>query len=57
MAFNQTDLDNVEQAIKDLVNGTRKVRIEINGYVLEYGQATLADLMSLRDKLKVELGL
>ncbi len=56
MAFTTTDLDQVEQAIMELVNGVRKVRIEIDGYVIEYGQAALADLMVLRDQMKTELG-
>ena len=56
MAFTTTDLDQVEQAIMELVNGVRKVHVEIDGYVIKYGHTSLADLMSLRDQIKTELG-
>ena len=55
MAYSQTDLDNIESAIIDLATGKRAVRVHIDGKIIEYGQAQLNELKSLRADVKAEL--
>lgn len=55
MAFSQTDLTNIESAIIDLATGKRTVRVNIDGKLIEYGQAQLNELKALRADVKAEL--
>ena len=55
MAFTQTDLDNVQTTIMDLAMGQRIVRLHIGDKVVEYGEAQLETLKTLRNEIQVEL--
>jgi hypothetical protein len=56
-----TNLSIVSQAIKDLVAGVRRTKLEINTggvkRVYEYGTTTLDDLTKLKDDLQYQLNL
>lgn len=54
MAFSSTDLASVESAIVSLAKGERVATVTIDGESTEYTQTTLGQLMSLRDRIKVD---
>lgn len=55
MAYSQTDLDTITQAIIDLGAGRRKVRATIAGNSMEYAAVDLPQLRSLRTEIAAEL--
>ncbi len=55
MAFTQTDLESVEQAILALSNGQRVAVVEMDGNRVEYSNADLNKLWALRERIQSEL--
>ena len=55
MAFTSTDLANVESAIIALARGTRVVSVDVNGKSINYGQADISKLESLRETIKSDI--
>ena len=56
MAFDATDLANVEAAIVDLATGAREVEVTIGDKKVRYGEADLEKLQSLRTIIRMDLG-
>ena len=55
MAYTQTDLESVEQAIIALASGERVVAVEIDDKRIEYSRADLDKLRKLRLEIMSEL--
>ena len=55
MAYTQTDLDNIDQAILDFALGNRAGTVTIGGHTVEYAEVTLEQLRALRDVIAVDL--
>ena len=55
MAYTQTDLDTITQAIIYLGAGRRRVRATVAGNTVEYAAADLPQLRSLRQEIQQEL--
>lgn len=55
MAYTQSDHDEITAAIVALGKGKRRVKATINGKSVEYGQANLAELKSLRADIAAEI--
>ena len=57
MAFTSTDLTSIESAIITLAIGSRPIRVTFsNGHTIEYAEADLEKLKSLRSLIQTELG-
>jgi len=57
VAYTQSDLTNVQQAIVDLATGKRTTRFVISGEVVEYGIVSLPELRKLRDEIAADVSL
>ena len=55
MAYTQTDLDAINQAILDLATGKRSTRITVDGYTREVQSADLADLKALKAEIEASV--
>ncbi len=55
MSFTTSDLQTVQQALIDLAAGKRVVRITVKGKTMEYGNADISQLTTLRNEIKSEL--
>ena len=55
MAWTQTDLESVNEAILALATGERAARVTLGDKTIEYGQAQLTDLRALRAEIKADL--
>lgn len=53
--YNEEYLSQVEQAIKKLQGGERVVSIAYGDHVVRYAEVQINDLLSLRQRIKVEL--
>ena len=56
MAFTSTDLANVEAAIVALATGTREIRVTLNGKTIQYAEADLDKLISLKSVISASIG-
>ncbi|MBU0994109.1 MAG: gpW family protein [Proteobacteria bacterium] len=52
MNYTLTDIDNVKNAIMDLVNGKKIVRVSVMGQVVEYGSTQLKELRDLLSEME-----
>ncbi|MBU0994865.1 MAG: gpW family protein [Proteobacteria bacterium] len=52
MNYTLTDIDNVKNAIMDLVNGKKIVRVSVMGQVVEYGSTQLKELRELLSEME-----
>ncbi len=48
MAYTQTDLDNIDQAILDYALGNRKDKVVIGAHVVEFADVSIDQLQNLR---------
>lgn len=55
MAYTQTDLDNIDQALLDFALGKRVGRITINGHTVEYAETSVEQLQKIRDIVALDL--
>jgi len=55
MAYTETDLTNVETAIRSLMAGTRKVRLSMGDKMIEYARTDLNDLIKLKQEIINEM--
>jgi hypothetical protein len=55
MAFTESDLTDVEVAIRAVRDGTRKVGVSGEGGSLAYMNTSLPDLLKLRDAMRLEI--
>ncbi|MBU0994874.1 MAG: gpW family protein [Proteobacteria bacterium] len=56
MNYTQTDIDNVKNALMDLVNGKKIVRVSVMGQVIEYGSTQLKELRDLLSEIESSTG-
>lgn len=56
MAFTESDLDKIKDAIIALATGERVVQVTVDGRTTQYAQADLDKLKSLRSEIQSELG-
>lgn len=56
MAYTTTDLANIQAAKLALVTGTREVRVQINGKMIEYSEVNLDALNALETLVLQSLG-
>lgn len=52
MAYTETDLQAVEDAIAKLQNGERVVQVAHDGHMVRYAEVQLNDLIALRNQIK-----
>ena len=57
MAYNQTDLDNIQAAITALVTGQRRTSATIAGNRIDYAPVDLPQLRAMRAEIQAELNL
>jgi len=55
MAFDKNLLDKIDEAIERLISGKRQVSVTVGGKQITYGQADLAALQELRDRVYSEI--
>jgi hypothetical protein len=56
MAYTQTDLDNIEAAIRAIIAGTRTVALSMGDKSIQYTAIDLPTLRAMRDEIKAEVG-
>jgi hypothetical protein len=52
MAYTETDLQAVDDAIAKLQSGERVVQVAHDGHVVRYAEVQLKDLITLRNQIK-----
>jgi hypothetical protein len=52
MAYTETDLQAVDDAITKLQSGERVVQVAHDGHVVRYAEVQLKDLITLRNQIK-----
>jgi hypothetical protein len=57
MAYTETDLQAVDDAITKLQNGERVVQVAHDGHVVRYAEVQLNDLITLRNQIKAGIKL
>lgn len=57
MAYTQTDLDNIENAIRTIISGTRTVSLSMGDKMIAYTAVDLPTLQKMRDAIKYEIGI
>ena len=55
MSYTTTDLENIDQAIKDMAAGTRVGEFQHNGRRIKYAEVTMDDLRDLRRQVAASL--
>ena len=55
MAYTQTDLDNIEAAIRAIIAGTRTVSLSMGDKSIQYTAIDLPTLRAMRDEIKAEV--
>lgn len=55
--YTQQDLQNIDEAIEQLQLGKRVVSVSYGSHTVRYADINLADLLSLRQRIKAEIGL
>jgi len=54
--YTQTDLQNIEQAIRDIIDGKRTVSLSMGDKAITYTKTDLAELRQLRNEIAFEVG-
>ena len=55
MAYTETDLTNVEAAIRALMAGTRTIRVSMGDKMVEFAQADLKTLRELKQEILLDV--
>ncbi|WP_445364905.1 hypothetical protein ACJJJB_00090 (plasmid) [Microbulbifer sp. ANSA001] len=55
MSYSQTDLDNVETAIRKYIAGDRVSQFRHNGREIRYAETSLQELRNIRDEIRASL--
>jgi hypothetical protein len=55
MAYTQTDLDSVKQAILDLATGQRVTEVMVDGQRVRYSETDLSQLKQLKTEIESQL--
>lgn len=56
MAYTQTDLDNIDQAILKMGLGKRKGSVTIDGIAIQFADVSLTELRGLRSVISESVG-